>query len=311
MSSSNAAMLCPETKWSIEGSAACIPPVSGSYPERPLCGFTQTTRVRQPPQPRHLLGEQVGAAALPAVAAHDDDRPARRAALSPPVEERLEHLAQPGAARPVRDRRAARGQRLVGVALPHLAGDPGQPRADREHLGRRPGERGRRRARTAGARRRTATSSRRRRPAARRGAGGGARRRCSSRVTSPPSRSARRTVRAGWTAPRGLGRRRRAGRIGEAGASRANSRRRWSRSAMVSSATSRCRSTSSALAWVARSEASVSSSPSPLPVSSGAETASCCGACGCGGGGCAAPRRRSRRRRRRRSGRGRRGRRTA
>ena len=49
---------------------------------------------------------------------------------------------------------------------------------------------------------------------------------------------------------------------------------------MVSSLTSRCRSTSSALAWVARSEASVSSSPSPLPVSSGAETASCCGAFG-------------------------------
>ena len=54
----------------------------------------------------------------------------------------------------------------------------------------------------------------------------GAARRCSSRVTSPPSRSARRTVRAGWTAPTGLGRRRREGRIGAAGRSTANSRRR-------------------------------------------------------------------------------------
>ena len=36
-------------------------------------------------------------------------------------------------------------------------------------------------------------------------------------MTSPPLRSARRTVRAGCTAPRALGRRRRAGRIGVGG----------------------------------------------------------------------------------------------
>ena len=104
--------------------------------------------------------------------------------------------------------------------------------------------------------------------------GRGERRRCSSRVTSPPSRSARRTVRAGWTAPCGLGLRRRAGRIGVAGRSSANSRRRWSRSARLISATSRCRSTSSALAWVARSGVSLPSS-SPVPGSSGAVVASC------------------------------------
>ena len=50
-------------------------------------------------------------------------------------------------------------------------------------------------------------------------------------------------------------------------------------SAIVSSLTSRCRSTSSALAFAARSEASASSSPSPVPVSSGAETATCGGVC--------------------------------
>ena len=50
---------------------------------------------------------------------------------------------------------------------------------------------------------------------------------------------------------------------------------------MLISATSRCRSTSSALACVARSGVSVSSSPSPEPGSSGAVAASCGRSWGC------------------------------
>ena len=71
----------------------------------------------------------------------DDDGAAGGAALAPAVEERLEHLAEPGAAATSRGSAAPRGgQRPVGVAQPHLAGHPGQPGADREHLGRgRPG----------------------------------------------------------------------------------------------------------------------------------------------------------------------------
>ena len=48
----------------------------------------------------------------------DDDRAARGAALPPAVEERLQRLAEPGAAGPVRDRLAGRAQRQVGVAQP-------------------------------------------------------------------------------------------------------------------------------------------------------------------------------------------------
>ena len=81
-------------------------------------------RVRQPPQPRHLLGEHVGAAALPAVAAHDDDGAAGGAALPPAVEEGLEHLAEPGAARPVRDRAS---RRRPARARGRAAAAPGSP----------------------------------------------------------------------------------------------------------------------------------------------------------------------------------------
>ena len=57
-------------------------------------------------------------AALPAVGEDDDDGPPGRPALPPAVDERAQHLAQPGAARPVRDglappRRSARsGSRI-------------------------------------------------------------------------------------------------------------------------------------------------------------------------------------------------------
>src|SRR6266540_4640366 len=66
--------------------------------------------VRQPAEPAHLFGEYVGVAAFPAVAEHHDDRAPGHAALPPAVQERLDRLAQPGAAGPVRDRASAGDQ---------------------------------------------------------------------------------------------------------------------------------------------------------------------------------------------------------
>src|SRR5829696_14851 len=94
--------------------------------------------VGEPRQPPQLLTEQRGVAALPAVRTHHHDRPPRHAPLAPAVQEDLDGLTQPGAARPVRHRARRRGQRLLRVALPQLPADPGEPGADREHLGRHP-----------------------------------------------------------------------------------------------------------------------------------------------------------------------------
>src|SRR5699024_806486 len=51
-------------------------------------------------QPTHLAREEVDPGALPAVARDDDDRPTGGPALSPPVEEGLERLTDPGATGP-------------------------------------------------------------------------------------------------------------------------------------------------------------------------------------------------------------------
>ena len=92
--------------------------------------------VRQPVQPLHLATEQVGVAPLPAVRRDDDDGTAGDAALAPPVEEGLEQLAEPGAAAPVGHRcRRPPAAPPSGSRSLHLAGDAGQPGADREDLG--------------------------------------------------------------------------------------------------------------------------------------------------------------------------------
>ena len=70
----------------------------------------------QPVQPGHLVAEQGGVTALPAVTHHDDDRAPGHPALAPPVEERLQRLAQPGTAGPVRHRLPRDQERPVGVA---------------------------------------------------------------------------------------------------------------------------------------------------------------------------------------------------
>src|SRR3954469_17789002 len=91
--------------------------------------------MRKPVQPRHLLGQQTGPAPLPPVAEEDDDGTARRAARPPAVEERLEYLAQPGAARPVGDLLPRVPQRDLRVPATQRRGDPRQPGADGEDLG--------------------------------------------------------------------------------------------------------------------------------------------------------------------------------
>src|SRR6476646_9699208 len=90
----------------------------------PLAGTVRVQpddAVREPVQPRHLLAELRGVTALPAVGRDHDDRPARSAALSVPVEELLDVGAEPGPAVPVVDDRGDPSERRVAVALGQLA----------------------------------------------------------------------------------------------------------------------------------------------------------------------------------------------
>ena len=89
--------------------------------------------VRAALQPRHLLRQQLGVAAVPAVGQHDDERAAADAAAVHAVE-LGERLADAGAARPVLDRVGGALQRAVGVAARQLARHARQPRAEHERL---------------------------------------------------------------------------------------------------------------------------------------------------------------------------------
>jgi hypothetical protein len=92
--------------------------------------------VREIRQSPHLVTEQGGVAPFPPVGANDHRCAAGDAPLSPPVKKGLQRLPQPGPAAPVRYRGFRRPQRQARVAKAKLAGDPGQPGADREDLGR-------------------------------------------------------------------------------------------------------------------------------------------------------------------------------
>ena len=111
-----------------------MPPAVGREAGGGLARVGPDHAVGQPGQPGDLLAEQRRVVALPAVGQHHHDRAAGRAALPPAVEELLEEHAEPGAAPRVRAHRADQAQRDVGVAVGHLAGDPGQPGAEDEHL---------------------------------------------------------------------------------------------------------------------------------------------------------------------------------
>ena len=85
-------------------------------------------------QALHLLAEYRRVAPIPSVGEHHHDRAARHAALAPLVVERSETVTEAGAAPVVGDPLGRSRQRLIGVARRELAGEPGEPGAERERL---------------------------------------------------------------------------------------------------------------------------------------------------------------------------------
>ena len=124
--------------------------------------------VRAALQARHLGGQLLRLAAVPAVREQDDDRAAAEPAAVLAVE-RGERLADAGAARPVVRRGGGAVERAVGVAPGELRGDARQA-ACRTRTPPRAGGRPRRPACTGAACARRAPSSRTRRRRARAGA---------------------------------------------------------------------------------------------------------------------------------------------
>ena len=100
-SSSMLSRLWPDRNTSTLGRAAAIPRASGSYRGEPFKRVHPDDLVRQPVQPRHLRPQQLGVAALQPVGAQHDHRAAQRRPLAPPVEQRLQRLADPRPALPV------------------------------------------------------------------------------------------------------------------------------------------------------------------------------------------------------------------
>src|SRR6056297_2577604 len=85
-------------------------------------------------QAGHLLTEDLVFAAVPPVGEDDDDGLAGGAPHAPLVVEPAQPVSQAGAAGPVGDGQGGAGQRGVGVAGRQLAGEPGEPGAEGEHL---------------------------------------------------------------------------------------------------------------------------------------------------------------------------------
>ena len=78
-------------------------------------------------EPLHLLGELVRIAAVPAVGEDDDVGTASEAAHSPLAVERLQPVAETGAAGPVGDGVGGAGQGEIGVVARQLPRHPGEP----------------------------------------------------------------------------------------------------------------------------------------------------------------------------------------
>ena len=197
----------PSTNSSTYGSAAAIPRASGAKSGDALSGFTHTTRYATRCEARHLLGEHLGVAAVPAVGEDHDDRAAGHAAHAPLVVE-LRGAPSPRRVPPDQSttRWAAAAMAASGSRDDELAGDAGEPGAERERLD--PAAADDRGVQEAHQRRgRTAPSTRSRRRAARCGAAASAGSTNARLIGSPPARSARRTVRrrSGRPRPRRLG----------------------------------------------------------------------------------------------------------
>lgn len=93
----------------------------GSEPGPAWRGLDRTTRCRRPVQPPHLIREQHGAAALPAVGEHDGRGSTCGGTSAPCVEDGTRRLARPDAAAPVGDGRRNGGRCRVRIAVRHLA----------------------------------------------------------------------------------------------------------------------------------------------------------------------------------------------
>ena len=120
-SPANATRLCPATNRSRYGRAATMPRLHRLVPGLAAMRVQPDHRVGEPGQPVHLLAEQGRVAALPAVAAHQHHRPPGHPALAPAVQVRLQYLAEPGPAGPVRHHVTGRAQGQLGVAVPQCA----------------------------------------------------------------------------------------------------------------------------------------------------------------------------------------------
>ncbi len=160
-------------------------------------------------------------------------------------DEPADALGQPGAAGPVRRRRAGPGERLVGVADGELPGEPGQPGGEDERLRPRPGDRALQQRQVdpgVGLHRAGDVAEQHQPPRAcvRRWA-------CTSRAGSPPVRCAARTVRrrSSRSPRRRVGRVRRLRRSGVLSTSRRTRSRTPASSSAVRSANDVCRSRSS------------------------------------------------------------------
>ena len=112
-----------------------MPPARGTKPGRGDPRVDPHDPVGQPRQALHLLADQLGGAALPAVGQDHDHRAAGHPAPAVAVVERLQRIADPGAARPVRRRCGGALDRPLGVARCQRPGQPRQPRREHERLG--------------------------------------------------------------------------------------------------------------------------------------------------------------------------------
>ncbi len=103
-------------------------------PRRGLERVDPDDAVRDPGQPRHLLGEHVGLAAVPPVGDDHHDGTPGHAPHPPRVVEGAQRRADARTARPIGDPRRRGGDRGIRIPVRQLASEAGQARAEGERL---------------------------------------------------------------------------------------------------------------------------------------------------------------------------------
>ena len=116
-----------------------MPPARTENALAPTRGLTQTIRWARRARRSISRPDEHGVAALPAVGEDHDHGAARHAAAPVAVVERLQRVADPGSARPVRRRRGGALDRALGVAGGQRARQARQPGGEDERLGVRAG----------------------------------------------------------------------------------------------------------------------------------------------------------------------------